>query len=84
MKNTKAHIIMLNGEPKLTIVGPRSTVAPILSKMRTAHLLKEIGNSSRHARDVYNNLYSWHVKTSELQITRELKIERGKNRVDRH
>lgn len=83
MKNTKAYIIMLNGKPKMTIIGPRSTVAPILSKMRTAHLLTEMGNSSRHARDVYNNLNTWHVESTEYQI-KELKIERGKNRVDRH
>jgi hypothetical protein len=83
MKNTKAHIIMLNGEIKRIVIGVRSSVPPILSKMRTTHLKETMGDASRNSRMSYNNLYLWHVETTECTIMGELKVERGKNRVDR-
>jgi hypothetical protein len=83
LKNTKAYIIMLNDEPKLTIIGSRATAVPILSKMRTAHLKETMGDMSASSRTAYHNTFTWHITITDCVLIKELKVERGKNRVDR-
>lgn len=82
-KDQKAYIIMLNDKPKLVVRSIRSVVSPMMSKMRTAHLIETMGDTSRDSRENYHSNYHWHIEEVDYLFI-EYKAYRGQHRVSKH
>lgn len=70
-RKTGAQVIMLNNVPQLVILSTRSKIAPIVSKLRTAHFKELLKGFAPCTRVQYQNRFNWSIVSVDYKIIDE-------------